>query len=119
RILIRFDLSSVPAGAQIISATLGLALTKAGLGGPTTVAVTLHPLSHDWGEATSGDPSACSTTSGVPATDGDATWSHAHHPSDPWSSPGGDFDAASATALVGKTLGRVTWTVTADILAWL
>jgi hypothetical protein len=117
RALLRFELAGiVPAGARVDSVVLTLHVASA----PDTVAhaFSLHRVVRDWGEGASTGAGG----SGAPALPGDATWLHAFHPGDPWSTAGGDFVALpSATALVGD-VGSWTWTgagLVADVQAWI
>ena len=84
RALIKFDLSSVPAGSTIQSASLSLTITKSPNATNRTFA--FHRLTRDWGEATSnaeGDEGA-----GAAATTGDATWAAPFHGTLPgWTTP--------------------------------
>lgn len=114
RALLQFDLDEVPAGSQIIDATLSLTVNMTTTG---SFDFSLHRLLRDWGEAGS-----FGTGTGGPAQTGDATWSNAFHPGDAWSAAGGDFvSSASATTAVGA-LGQYQWTspqLADDVQQWL
>ena len=104
RALITFDVSAIPAGARIQSATLTLNLSRASLGAGGPVDVSLHRLLADWGEAgsNSGGTEAGGGGAGAPAQSGDATWASNFFGISAWSTNGGDFAAlASATRVVG------------------
>jgi len=116
RALLAFDLSGIPTGSIVLSATLTLTMSKS-IAGDTAVAV--HALTADWGEAASdalGEEGA-----GALALPGDATWLHGFFDTDLWATPGGDFAAtASATTTVGGS-GVYAWSspaLAADVAAW-
>ena len=117
RALLAFDLSGIPPGATVLSATLTLTLSKT-IAGETPVS--LHAVQADWGEGDSdalGDEGA-----GALAAPGDATWLHAFYDTATWAAPGGDFAAVpSATTAVGGA-GVYAWSspaLAADVAAWL
>ena len=113
--LIAFDLSAIPRGSVIDSAALTITVSNAHQVG---VAVRLHRLQADWGEA--GTPNV-SGSPGRPtsALANDVTWQHRFFDSALWSSPGGDFvGAVSATS---NADGATTWAgsgLRADVQAW-
>lgn len=117
--LIAFDVSSIPPGAMVTS--VSVRLTLVGSNAPT-VSVGLHRVLADWGEGGSVAPQG-GGGGGAPQA-GDATWLNTFFPGATWSTPGGDFTAASsATASVGSTTGAsVVWMSTpqlvADVQAW-
>lgn len=117
RALIRFDLSSIPAGAVISAATLTLRMDRT-VSGNQNVAV--HTVLADWGEGSS--DAGGQEGRGANATTNDATWIHRFFNTSNWTSAGGDFtSAASATTSVGGN-GNYNWTSTklaADVQAWL
>lgn len=103
RSLVQFDLSQVPAGTCVSSATLLLTLT--GAQAPAAI-YGVHRLTSSWTEGSGTD------NSGV-------TWSRRDGVT-AWTTPGGDF-VATATALVstGETSGvTLQWDVTADVAAF-
>ena len=118
RALLAFDLSDIPAGSTITSASLTLSMDRT----PTADALdfSLYRLLANWGEgaSNSGSPGG----GGAPAQPGDATWTFALFPGTPWSTPGGAFaPTASATTRVG-VIGSYQWTSTqlsADVQGWL
>ena len=90
RVIIHFDLSSIPSGSVINSATLKLTET-ATYGSTRTIAV--HKLTTSWSEAS-------------------ATWNS------PWTTTGGDYNAtASTTTSISWTgvLKTDNWTLTSDV----
>ncbi len=124
RALMKFDIAgSIPAGSAItdVKLTLNLSMSQS-----SDVPVTIHRSLKDWGEGTSdaGDPGGM----GALATAGEATWLHTFWDTQFWAGaggvPGSDYvGAASATAMVGDTLGSCTWVATplliADVQSWL
>jgi spore coat protein A len=116
RALLQFDLSSIPTNATINAVTLTL-VNDRGKTGTQTIA--LHRMTAAWGEGTSNgnaDPGK-----GVVATAGDATWSHRVYPTDPWTTPGGDFVAGvSASTGVGNS-AAYNWSsaqMVTDVQQW-
>ncbi|MBC7773720.1 MAG: DNRLRE domain-containing protein, partial [Pyrinomonadaceae bacterium] len=115
--LLRFDLSSIPAGSTITNVSLRLWMSRTR--GPATN-VTLHQVLAAWGEGASN--ASDEEGEGAAAQSGDATWSHRLYNSTPWLTQGGEFTAtASATASVGGE-AFYTWSspgMTANVEAWL
>ncbi|HJQ99907.1 MAG TPA: DNRLRE domain-containing protein [Candidatus Polarisedimenticolaceae bacterium] len=119
RALVAFDVSAIPAGAVVQSATLRLTLTQA----PHLDAqpVSVHRLVADWGEAES--IAAPPGGTGAPAERGDATWLESFYQSTFWATAGGEFAAsASAVTNVAFTPGvEYAWSsiaLIADVQAW-
>lgn len=109
--LVRFELSSIPAGSTIQSASLRLYCSAAG--STAQQPVTLHRLLASWGEGTS----LAFGGGGAASTPGDATWLHRFYPGQNWTTPGGDFIAgASATRNVAGQ-GFYVWTSTSGLVA--
>ena len=69
RALIRFDLSAIPTGSQVVSASLQLFVVRA----RDEHNLSLHRVLAPWGEGSSNGGDA---GIGAPAQAGDATWSH-------------------------------------------
>jgi len=123
RAVMAFDLSSIPATATITSATLSLRVTRVRSGG---VDFMLHRLTSDWGEA--GSNAVGNNGQGVTALSGDATWNCAFHDAGgncttSWTTPGGDFVAASSgtTSLAGANTTSIfpsSASLVADVQAW-
>ncbi|QJE97206.1 PQQ-dependent sugar dehydrogenase [Luteolibacter luteus] len=116
RALIHFNLSSIPAGADVTSAEVTLQVTKVGpsTGGDFTFG--LHRLTADWGEGTS-----VSLGQGAPADEGEATWEDAKFNQLSWDTPGGDFVAGDSASRVVSNLGTYTWSaagLAADVQSW-
>lgn len=117
RALIKFDLSSIPAGATITAVTLTLRMDRTVTGNQN---VSVHAVSADWGEGTSNANGQ--EGGGAAATTNDATWIHRFFNTATWSTAGGDFKAAaSATVSVGGN-GNYNWTsaqMVTDAQSWL
>lgn len=116
--LLMFDVAgALPRGSTVTS--VRLELTVAQTMAPD-LAVDVHRVTSDWGEA--GSIAGSGQGGGALAQPGDATWSHAILPNTPWQSAGGDFVAtASASTVCGRT-GTFTWTssqMVADVQGWL
>lgn len=104
RLLMRFDLSAIPPGSQILEVSLSLYELRARDAHPVHV----HRLLESWGEGAS---NAGTAGTGAPAQPGDTTWVSRFHPGTAWSRPGGQFvDQASATTVVGPPNQRYAWT---------
>jgi len=113
RALISFDISSIPAGATVMSANLRVSGTN---GGPNTVSV--HRLSADWGESNSSG-----SGQGGPASTGDATWTHRFFGAggSTWTNLGGDFiltPSSDASVLNGSNTTFATSGMTSDVQSW-
>jgi hypothetical protein len=100
RSLMEFDISSaIPSGATIDSATLTMYVVSNANNFQSNSEGSLHRLEKEWGEGTSGYPTAIrGIQDGIPAQIGDATWNLAEVTSDSsglsglaWNAPGGDF----------------------------
>jgi spore coat protein A len=122
RALLQFDVAgAIPEGSSIDGATLTLNanLTLDTLNATTT----LHPVLQAWGEG-SVDCRQNGGGQGLEADTGDATWLDAKFQQVPWSSSGGDFGAASASAVV-PLVGDAVWDDAAnpgmlgDVQSWL
>lgn len=116
--LIRFDLSSIPAGSYVqgVSLTLHCSLSSGG-----AQAMNLHRVLADWGESTS--VAAPPGGLGAPAAAGDATWLHTFSPTGFWGTAGGDFaSTSSANTVVNAANAFYVWGSTpalvADVQAW-
>jgi hypothetical protein len=119
RVLLRFDLTEIPPGAAITSATLRMVVVVTGTG-PANFG--LHRALQDWGEGTK-----TPIITGGPATAGEATWNARFHPDTLWSAGGGqagtDFIATpSATAVLSGAGSAGTFTseqMAEDLQNWL
>ncbi|MBN8645506.1 MAG: multicopper oxidase domain-containing protein [Planctomycetes bacterium] len=120
RTLIKFDLSSIPAGSTITAVNLKLRCSKVPTGAVGTYSFTLTKVSTTWGEGTSnasGDEGA-----GTTATTNSATWQHRFYSATTWTTAGGTTTGGvSATTSVTNT-GNYNWTSAAmvtDVQNWL
>ncbi|NOU38508.1 MAG: T9SS type A sorting domain-containing protein [Ferruginibacter sp.] len=123
RALLKFDLSVIPAGAVFSSATLTLNMNKS-RGSATTVKV--HKLLSNWGEGAS-NAGTSSDGAGISALVSDATWPCSFADgvggcTTAWTVSGGDYTStASASTIVGPSIGNYTWTSTqikSDVQNW-
>jgi hypothetical protein len=115
RAVLKFDLSGLPAGAEILAARLTLHQSRAAPGSPPA-SMGLYRVSQDWGEGESEGIGA--EGQGNFATAGDATWHHRFYPDIAWDTPGGSFaETASATTTVGQELTAYTWGCTSALVA--
>ena len=113
--LVRFDLSAIPLGSTINTASVRLRMTKSVIAGTNTY--TLHKVLADWGEGSSEGAGG----SGAPSTAGSATWIHRSYPSTLWSTSGGDFDPTASASLSVAGLAFYTWSsaqLAADVQSW-
>jgi uncharacterized repeat protein (TIGR01451 family) len=122
--VMKFDLSGIPAGSTINSATLTLNVSKVPLGA-VAEDVGLHQALADWGEGTS-DSSTGGTGvgegDGIQATTGDATWKYTFWNTQSWTNLGGDFSTTSSATTNVSGLGQYTWSgagLVADVQQWL
>jgi spore coat protein A len=114
RSLVRFDLTAIPAGSTVQSATLTLYNVQA----TNAADVVLHKVTESWGEGTSA--ATGNEDAGAAATTDDATWIHRFHPSTNWSTAGGSFAATASAATSVTGPGFYAWTsaaLAADVQA--
>lgn len=116
RALLRFDTSSIPAGAQVVQVQLEAFAIRL----RAAQDLQLHRLLAAWGEGPSNGGDA---GIGAPAQAGDCTWSHRIWPDQLWAERGGDFVAApSATVAVSGWPAPIIWVSTpqlvADVQSW-
>lgn len=120
RALMRFDLSTVPAGATITAAELTVTVKRVPGGIPPGSTFELHGILKDWGEGVKGG------TLGAPATDDEATWAAPRSPGPLWTSPGAsasddtvqEISSAIAMNLLGEYTFPSTPAVVADVQSW-
>jgi len=120
RALLRFDLSAIPPGSEVLSARLEFNVDMVPPN-PTGFDAALHRVQAAWGEAGSFAPGAGG--GGASAQPGDATWLHRFFDTEFWTTPGGDFEPiASAFAPLDAGTGtfafEATPTLIADVQAW-
>lgn len=125
RALIRFDISSVPNGAVITEAHVGLAVTRRPdvdqHGGPIPSDFGLYRMLVSWGEGTG------SAVTGSPAKFGEATWSSRFYPLVTWNSPGGaagiDYVDSLSSSISMDIVGTYTFPSTQalidDVTLWM
>jgi spore coat protein A len=123
RVLVQFDIAgAIPAGSTIDGVTLTVDVNRSG--DNQEAPATLHAITRDWGEGIANCDSARGGGTGVPADPGDATWLDAMFQQVTWATAGGDFNAASAGALI-PTRGTATWDsatnpgMLSDVQSWL
>ena len=113
---VRFDLSSIPAGATIQSATLTMYNVE---GATNSANVTVHRANASWGEGAS--VATGTEETGATATTGDATWVHRFYPATAWAIAGGDYVATESALTAVTAAGFYSWTsaaLLADVAAW-
>lgn len=119
RALVRFDVSTVPAGATVTSARLSFNVSRSR--GSDNRTISIHRLTAGWGEGSSN--ASGQEGRGASSTSGDATWQHRSFPNQTWSTSGGDFaGTASATVAVGGTgpyAVASTAALVADVQRWI
>jgi hypothetical protein len=127
RALWQFDLSSIPPGSQVASASLRFVINRAAFASATTDQLRLHTLSASWGEGTSDGGTG---GGGAQATANDATWAYRFYgdPSTglariPWLSLGGDFNPNPSASLNAGPTGTYTFAsspgLKSDVTAWI
>ncbi len=104
RIVLQFDLSSIPANATITSAELRMDATNHSASG--TVTVNVHTLNQDWDEGTA--------TSG----NGQANWDD-RQTGVSWASSGGDYAGTPVASSDVTGTGVHNWDLTATVQNWL
>ncbi len=117
RALLRFDLSAIPAGATVQSATLNLRMDRTR---SDFYQVNVHRVLASWSEGAF----APFGGGGAPAMAGDTTWLHRFFgATQSWATPGGDFVATpSASTAPGFEGFDYAWSgsqLAADVQQWL
>ncbi len=100
---LKFDLSSIPAGATITSASLQMVATAVASNSAENVEV--HQMTRDWLEGTG------SNTAGSP------NWTQ-YSGASTWTTPGGDFNGTAESTTSVSTTGTYTWSVTNMVNTW-
>ena len=94
--LLKFDLTSIPSGQTITSATLELRVNNASV---DSTIVTIHNVTKDWGE-------------------GNANWTESNSGIN-WANSGGDFDSTiSASATTPSAQDWVSWDISDLVTDW-
>ena len=128
RALVRFDLSGIPGGALINSASLSMDVVHQPSTGGEISFFDLRRVLQPWGEGVQEPDDPGSPGLGAPAAPGEATWNDRFAPGTMWATPGGqegiDFSATvSASALVqgigDPVLFESSPELLADIRAWM
>lgn len=118
---IKFDLSAVPVGSTISSATLTLHVSRPNNGAQT---IALHRALKNWGEGTSNAAlggTGSGEGDGVQAKTNDVTWLFTFFNLQSWSTAGGDFVAAASASTSVNGVANYQWTgagLTADVQQW-
>ena len=114
RVLLKFDLGPLPAGAVVTNVSLQLTVVKQRPGGAKET-VGAHRMSRPWGEG------AKSGTLCAVGSSGEATWQAASVGQGTWGAPGGsagtDFAAASSSTAILGGPANYTFASTADLVA--
>ncbi len=117
RALLQFDLTTIPAGSTVQSATLAVSVSRTISG---TVSMRLHALQESWGEGSVDAPGQEGT--GAPAEPGDATWLERRSGSQLWTQPGGDFAPLESARTGLRDNGRYEFSgadLAADVQRWI
>jgi hypothetical protein len=120
--LLKFDFSSIPAGAIVTAASLTLVLNKTLSG---AIDISLHKVNVSWGEGSS-IAIGNSSGQGVPAQNNDATWlcsssNGAGGCITSWTLAGGDYQVVPTATTAVADLGAYVWSGTqllADVQQW-
>jgi len=117
--LLRFDLSTIPAGSTITSATLQLTVGKVPASGQVNSTFDLFRLLANWNEGTKGG------NNGSAASPGEATWNDRMRGMASWATPGAKSDAAgtasASAAVTSADNARYSWSgsnLAADVQLW-
>lgn len=101
RILLKFDLSAIPTGATITSASLQMQATA--IGG--TLNIDVYELLQSWDEGSgSGTPGAANWTENAAATN--------------WATAGGSFNSTAVATLNTNATGQHSWDITSLVQGW-
>ncbi|MBM3848544.1 MAG: DNRLRE domain-containing protein, partial [Verrucomicrobia bacterium] len=122
RLLLRFDVTGIPVGATIRSASLSVVVQKQFSASAPALQLSVYRMRTDWIEGAQG----LNDLSGGEAQPGEPTWSHRKFPNVPWGTAGGqpgtDFESeASAVMRVDSTGAKVITGfcgLAHDVAAW-
>ena len=124
RLLLKFDLSTIPPGSQITGATLRFLINKGARNAGIDDTAALHRVTAAWGEGTSSTPGG----GGDQASPMDATWLYRFYgggnvTQQAWSAAGGDFVAIASSSVTIGSIGYyqipTTPQLIADLQLWL
>ena len=118
RAIMRFDVSTIPAGSKIVEASVQVSVTRTPPQPPQNVPFELHRCNQAWGEG----GSSASGGSGAPSQIDDATWLHTFYPDADWSTPGGDFEPTESGSVLINSNGTYVFTgdgIADDIQRWI
>ena len=127
RALIRYDLSSIPAGSVITSVSLTFDVIRQAQSGSQNSYFSLRRVFQSWGEGVQIAEDGNQLGQGAPAAPGEATWDSRFAGSAAWSQPGGapgvDYSGTpSSTALSAPTGEQMyfgpTPALMADVQTW-
>src|SRR5574337_511004 len=113
RVLVKFNVSTIPSDAAIKTANLSLVQTATGTDALRTY--NAHRLTTNWSEG-----AVCASTTCASPTFG-ASWSESNlsNCTTVWTTAGGDFNATATASVVNvPTTGTVTWGIKADVQAY-
>jgi hypothetical protein len=115
RALVRFDLTSIPAGSTVLSVSLRTYMSQTNSGAQDC---RLHRMQEAWGEGAS----FAFGGGGTSPEANDVTWTHRVWPSATWSVPGGVYAPVASAVRSVNAIGSYTWATTpalvADVQAW-
>eukprot|EP00051_Salpingoeca_urceolata_P012351 m.153168 g.153168 ORF g.153168 m.153168 type:complete len:658 (+) comp17459_c0_seq2:116-2089(+) len=119
RALVKFDVSQVPAGASVKSASLSLGFElPQDLSDRPVGKVTVHRVTTSWGEG----PSSSERGGGKPAQPADPTWLYAAYSDRTWNTKGGDFEQNPSGTHLPNDYDQASVTgsgLANDVQAWL
>lgn len=116
RALVKFDLSSIPAGSQITAASFQMRAVQSNAASSNH---SLHRITTDWQPGTVN--ATLNPGQGAPAQPGDATWIFSSFNTIRWTSSGGDFVSAASASAVASVGATVVWSdaqLTQDVQDW-
>jgi hypothetical protein len=122
RSLVAFDLSTLPAGANIDKVAISFTLGRSGSNVPTVYA---HALSQTWTEGTTDEGSGCyygNWCNGLGTTAGtDVTWNSTSNGGTAWTTAGGSFASTASGDSGGNGNSSVIsgTGMVADVKAWI
>jgi len=117
--LLRFNLSSIPAGSTVTSAELQMTVTRVPGSSPVNSTFDLFRLLASWSEGDKGG------NNGASASTGQATWNDRMRGTASWTTPGAKNNAiataSASTAVTAARNARYSWTgsrMTDDVQLW-